>query len=126
MTGEKIFKRALSYLMEKPDEDRKFSENALELINAYIAECIECQNSRNLSRGEEKITSAEIKSLSEEVKLDDILTEVAIPFGLASEFFRDELDETRANIMRNRFESLLSHARRVCTTSILNVYGGEE
>lgn len=126
MTGEKIFKRALSYLMEKSGDDKVFSENALELINALISECIECQNSRNLARGDELITSAEINSLSDEVKLDDILTEVAIPIGLASVFFQDELDYERANIMRGRFETVLYSAKRASVKEIPDVYGGDE
>lgn len=126
MTGEKILKRALSYLMEKPGDDKVFLNNALELLNALIAECIECQNSRNLARGENKITSAEINSLTDEVKLDDIFVEVAIPFGLASAFFHDELDYERANIMRSRFESILVSAGNVNFSDIADIYGGEE
>ncbi len=125
MTGEKILKRSLSYLMEKPGEDKAFFTHASELINALIAECIPVQNSRNRARGEKELKSLSISELTDEVKLDEIFTEVAIPQGLASIFYQDELDFERANIYRTRFENTLAQAKNYFCEDIGDAYGGE-
>lgn len=124
MTGKKILKRALSYLMEKPGDDAAFLFNAPELINALIAECVPVQNSRNRARGEAEIKSLAIEELDDEVNLDEIFTEVAIPIGLASAFYNDELDFERANIFRTRFENTLAQAKKYFNTDISDSYGG--
>lgn len=125
MTGEKILSRALSYLMEKPGEDKAFSTHALELINALIAECIPIQNTRRNARGEEKLKSLRIEALTDTVALDEIFTEVAIPQGLASAFYSDELDFERAAIFRTRFENTLISAKNYFCNDIVDAYGGD-
>ena len=111
--------------MEKPGDDRAFLNNAPELINALIAECIPIQNLRLRARGEEKIKSLSIEALTDEVKLDEIFTEVAIPFGLVSIFYSDELDFEHANIYRTRFENTLVQAKKYFATDIGDAYGGD-
>ena len=125
MTGQDVFERACAYLMESPGQDRAFSANALELINALIAEAVPYQNSRNRAAGRPEIETAAITALSDTIALDAPICECALPFGLASYFFQDEVDAYQAEIYRARFDEALRHARRLAEGDIRDVYGGD-
>ena len=126
MTGQMVFERACSYLMEKPGDDRAFSEHALTIINQLITEALPYQNSRNRARGEAEKESITIAKLSDEIELDAAISERALPMGLASEFFRDEEDTHQAELLRARFEKVLESAKMYREDSISDLYGGEE
>ena len=125
MTGQDIYERACAYLMEKPDEDKTFSEHVLTLINALIAEAIPYQNSRNRAAGNPEISEAAIAALDEAVKLDPALAAVALPFGLASYFLQDEVDAYQAEVYRARFDRALNDARQCAPLDVEDVYGGD-
>ena len=122
MTGREIYSRASAYLMEGAGDDPAFSECALELINAHIAECIPCQNSRNIAQGKAKIKSAAIKSLDDTVALDEPLCEIALPYALAADFFRDELDYQRSDEFNLRFLDALDALSKISFSQIEDAY----
>lgn len=117
MTGKTVFENALSYLMEKPGDDRAFSAHALNLINACICDLTAEIKSRNQ-------TPAETASLDDPLGLDEEICH-AISLYLAAHFLRDDLDEAGYNVFYRRFDTAKKALSRYAFTDVIDVYGGD-
>ena len=124
MTGREVYNRAVSFLIEPPEQDGDFLSAALELINAGIAELSETQKSRCLHRNEPYI-EAKIQSLEEEIKLDLPLCHL-LSIYLASNFLRDDLNDAASERFYTRFTQGKERLKQTCAYEITDVYGGDQ
>lgn len=119
MTAREVYTRAIAFLMEKPDEDKVFLDNAVKLINAGLAELAATQKSRNPN-----YENSTIAELSDTIPMDEELCEI-LPLYLASHFMRDDLDRVNSDIFYGRFIQARENLKKVNFSNIEDVYGGE-
>ncbi|MBR5272397.1 MAG: hypothetical protein IKU25_03260 [Clostridia bacterium] len=117
MTGKTVFENALSYLMEKPGDDRAFSAHALNLINGCIDDLKPVTTYRNA-------TVNKIQTIDGEITADEEICH-AISLYLAAHFLRDDLDDAGYINFYRRYESAKSALIRYIFTDIQDVYGGQ-
>ena len=126
MTGNDIYKRACACLFEAPGQDKAFYAATPELLNLLIAEAIPYQNNRNRAQGKPEIQVFDILTLEDDVPLDDPITAIALPYGLAAYFYQDEEDNFRAQDFRGRFIAALEDAKLCELVDITDEYGEGE
>ena len=126
MTGQKIYEIACSLLFEKPGMDKFFYNSAVNLINVLVAEAVPYQNNRNRAQNKPEIQVFEILTLEDDVPLDDPITAIALPYGLAAYFYQDEEDNFRAQDFRGRFIAALEDAKLCELVDITDEYGEGE
>nr|DAH38440.1 MAG TPA: hypothetical protein [Caudoviricetes sp.] len=126
MTGQKIYEIACSLLFEKPGMDKFFYNSAVNLINVLVAEAVPYQNNRNRAQNKPEIQVFDILTLEDDVPLDDPITAIALPYGLAAYFYQDEEDNFRAQDFRGRFIAALEDAKLCELVDITDEYGEGE
>lgn len=113
MTGQQIYELASSFLYEIDGEDEDSKRFAVGFINILLQECLNCENSMRLFRGKETLDEAPyIKSLTEEIPYQPELTRVAFPYGVASWFFQEALDNFQAENYRSKYLSAVNEASK--------------
>ena len=114
MTGQQIYELASSFLYEIDGEDEDSKRFAIGFINILLQECFNCENSMRLFRGKETLDEAPyIKSLAEEIPYQPELTRVAFPYGVASWFFQEALDNFQAENYRSKYLSAVNEASKL-------------
>lgn len=114
-------------MFEREGEDRAFTEKFPELLSALLAECLPYENSVRESEGKTRLMSAPVVTeMTDEVDMCDAICAIALPYGVAAYFFRDDGENYDALMYRERFVSALHEASRCCFRNIEDVYGGEE
>lgn len=89
MTGQQIYELASSFLYEIDGEDEDSKRFAVGFINILLQETLACENSIRECESVEILKEAPyITSLTDEIPYSPQLTRVALPYGVASWFFR--------------------------------------
>ena len=124
MTANDVYRTAVSFLFEKPREDAGFYDNFLSLLNLCLQEALPYQNSRLRHRGEEPLEAAPVISeMEEEIEYDDEIVRCALPFGVVSYYYQDEVDNFKAQDFRGRFIVALSDAAQCVDGVVEDIYG---
>lgn len=125
MTGQEIYETASAFLYEKDNEDAESKNFSVPFLNLLLQECLETENSIRLQKGEEPLKQAPvITSLDETIAYADAITRVALPYGVAAQFFQEALDNFQAENYRAKYIAALNDARKLAFVPIVNVYGG--
>ena len=124
MTAKEIYHSAVAYFFEKPGYDRDFYDNFLPLLGGLLQEALPYENSIRRAKGEGELAHAPvIESMEEEIGYDEGLCRVALPFGIASYFYQDEVDNFKAQDFRGRYINALQEAARWSEEPVEDVYG---
>lgn len=125
MTGQEIYETASAFLYEKDGEDAESKRFSIPFLNLLLQECLETENSIRLQKGEAPLEQAPvITSLDETIEYADAITRVALPYGVAAQFFQEAMDNFQAENYRAKYISALNDARRLSFVPIVDVYGG--
>ena len=124
MTGQEIYELASSFLYEKDNEDADSKSFAVGFLNVLLQEALPCENSVRRQEGREPLGRAPyLTRLEEEIEYCDQITRAALPYGLASFYFQEALDNFQAENYRSKYLAGLSDARKHISGEIQDVYG---
>ena len=116
---------ASAFLYETPGQDAESYGFSAAFLNVLLAEALPAENSIRRAEGREPLAEAPVlKGLDEEVPYSGAIVRIALPYGLASWYFQQELDNFQAENYRARYIAALEDAKRCCEESIEEVYGG--
>ena len=119
MTGQEIYETASAFLYEKDNEDAESKNFSVPFLNLLLQECLETEHTIRVFNGEEPLTS-----LDETIAYADAITRVALPYGVAAQFFQEALDNFQAENYRAKYIAALNDARKLAFVPIVDVYGG--
>ena len=125
MTGNDLFKAAVGYLTQTVVDSEDLTEFVPGWLNVLLAECLPTENARRRYEGLPELASA--PAVTQETMGDDIpyreeLLRAALPYGLASDFYREDENYSMADEFRARYIGALTEAQRLETESVRNVY----
>lgn len=124
MTAQEIYEIASSFLYEIDGEDADSKRFSVGFINILLQEALDTENSIRVFNGAEKLERAPyIKSLDEEIPYDDAIIRAALPYGVASFFFQEAMNNFQAENYRGKFISALNDAQKFNSELVENVYG---
>ena len=126
MTGQEIYETASAFLYEADNEAAERKRYSVPFLNLLLQECLETENSIRISEGLEPLETAQkITSLDDNIIYADSITRVALPYGVAAQFFQEAMDNFQAENYRAKYIAALSEARKLVFVDIVDVYGGE-
>ena len=114
MTAQKIYELASSFLYETDDEDADSKKFAVGFLNILLMETFPCENSIREFRGLEPLKEPPmISSLDEDIPYQPELTRVALPYGLASWYFQEGMDNFQAENYRSKYLAAVMDASKI-------------
>ena len=114
MTAQKIYELASSFLYEIDDEDADSKRFAVGFLNILLMETFPCENSIREFRGLEPLKEPSmISSLDEDIPYQPELTRVALPYGLASWYFQEGMDNFQAENYRSKYLAAVMDASKI-------------
>lgn len=114
MTAQKIYELASSFLYEIDDEDADSKKFAVGFLNILLMETFPCENSIREFRGLEPLKEPPmISSLDEDIPYQPDLTRVALPYGLASWYFQEGMDNFQAENYRSKYLAAVMDASKI-------------
>ena len=125
MTAKEICALASAFLYEAAGEDAQSYGFSAAFLNVLLAEALPAENSVRKAEGREPLLNAPVlTTLEEEVPYCEAVSRIALPYGLASWYFQQELDNFQAENYRARYIAALEDAKRAVQEGIEEVYGG--
>lgn len=123
MTGQEIFKRASAFIYEQPGDAEDSQRFSVDFLNVLLIEALPYENSIRRFEGKEELTNApQIKGLSEDIPYHDEIAGLALPYGLVSPLFEEDLDNYRGQMYRNRYIQALYDSQKFTTDAVEDVY----
>lgn len=114
-TGEQIFKMASALIYENVNADAESKAFTVDFLNILLQECLPAENSIRRSLGETELTEAPwIESLETTIEYHDAITRTALPYGCASKYYFEAMNEARGYELKGDYKDALSNAS-VCT-----------
>ena len=111
MTAQEIYIAALANLFEYPEKDVDFKAFFPDFLNLLLQEALPTENAIRTAKGQEILAAAPIiADMQDAVPYDDMITRVAFPYGVASLYFRDDMDNFNAQDYRARYINALRDA----------------
>lgn len=124
MTGQDIYELASSFLYEKDGEDADSKGFAIGFLNILLQEALPIENSVRRREGKEHLKRAPyLKTLAEEIDYCDQILRAALPYGLASWYFQEALDNFQAENYRSKYLAGLDDAKKHISGEVKDVYG---
>ena len=126
MTVKDIFELGTALIQEKVGEDPDTSYFTPLFLNIAMAECLDNENQYRAAIGMDELAQLPtVKALTDEVPfVNPKLTRIAMPYALASHYYRDNNDMTHEQMFRAEFVSAVMDATPFVTESVTDYYGG--
>lgn len=115
LTALEIFTTACSYISQTVEDSEDIIGFAPAWLNVLLAECLETENTLRRMDGQAELEEAPRVSgetMNMEIPYHDALTRIALPYGLASEVYRDADDNYRVKKFRDLYIAALEEAVR--------------
>lgn len=126
MTANDIFKIGAALIAESVGEDPDMVKFSPSYLNIILQECLNAENSVRLSDGMETLAAAPFISgegdMNNEIAYNDHLTRVAIPYALASNYYRENGDNYHEMQLRAEYISAVNDSMRYNFELIKDVY----
>lgn len=125
MTAADIFKTACGYLSQTPEESDDVAGFAPGWLNVLLAESFEAENALRRADGMPELAAVPFVStdtMREKIPYHDVITRIALPYGLASDLERDAEDDYRVNLFRNMYVAALEEAARSVPEPVEDAY----
>lgn len=127
MKAYDIYKRSLAIMFEDEGEDKMFYNKFTEILNLLICEALPYENSVRASRGEaELVALPAVENMEDEVDMSYAICGLALPYGVAAHFSRDDGELYNAEVYRDKYIMALREAAKCRAVDIIDVYGGEQ
>lgn len=124
MTGQQIYETASAFLYEKDNEDADSKTFAVNFLNILLQEALPYENAVRRRAGKEQLETAPVLAeLTEQIDYCDQITRAALPYGLASWYFQEALDNFQAENYRSKYLAALDDARKHFNGTVEDVYG---
>ena len=111
-----IFTTACSYISQTVEDSEDIIGFAPAWLNVLLAECLETENTLRRMDGQAELEEAPRVSgetMNREIPYHDALTRIALPYGLASDVYRDADDNYRVKKFRDLYIAALEEAVRL-------------
>ena len=113
MKGQDIYIMASAFLYEQDGEDTESKRFALPFLNILLQEALPTENSIRKFKGREILKAAPlITALTAEIPYDDEITRVALPYGLAAQYYQEAPDNFQAENYRSKYLAALQDAAK--------------
>ena len=123
LTGQEVFKRASAFLYEQPGDAEDSQRFSIDFLNVLLIEALPYENSIRRFEGAEELELApQLTGLNEEIPYHYAISGLALPYGLASALFEEDLDNYRGQMYRNRYIQALYDSQKFNLTSVEDVY----
>ena len=123
MTAQQIYEMASSFLYEADGDDADSKSFALGFLNVLLQEALETENSIRRFKGAEELTAAPyLAALTDEINYDGAITRGALPYGLASFYYAEAMDNFQSENYRGKFIAALNAANKATPTTIEDQY----
>lgn len=114
MTGQDIYIMASAFLYERDSEDGDSKHFAVPFLNILLQEALPTENSIRRFNGREILKAAPlITTLTAVIPYDDEITRVALPYGLAAQYYQEAPDNFQAENYRSKYLAALQDAAKV-------------
>lgn len=127
LTAMEIFTTACSYISQTVEDSEDIIGFAPAWLNVLLAECLETENTLRRMDGQAELEEAPRVSgetMSMEIPYHDALTRIALPYGLASDVYRDADDNYRVKKFRDLYIAALEEAVRGEGETVVDAYAG--
>ncbi len=112
--------------MEKTGVDPDFQAFFPSLVTLLAQEALPYENARRAVRLEPVLEQAPtVESMQDDIPYSDPICRLALPYGIASFFFQDEMDDYRAQDYRARYILALREAAECQGEGVEDLYGGQ-
>lgn len=125
MTGNQIFEIAASYFTQTRLESEDLQPFVPMWLNVLLEESLPYENALRLYEGKEVLKQAPFltqEKMNEEIPYASCILRTALPYGLASDFWRDDDNDYRTNEFRARYISALQDTLKTQAQPIQNIY----
>ena len=126
MKAQDIYTLASALIFERTGADEDFEHFFLPFINILLPECLDAENSIRLSEGREELKEAPfIMDMEEYIPFASVICRTALPYGVVSHYYQDDMDNYKADLYRARYISALSDASKAVPVAIIDCYERE-
>ena len=125
MTGNEVFDAAAAYLAQTRQDSEEWKPFVPHWLNLLLEESLPYENAWRTMQGLELLQTAPCltqDTMDEPLEYHEALVRIALPYGLASDFWRDDDNDYRANYFRARYVSALEDCLRGEQQPIEDVY----
>ena len=125
MTGKELFALSAGYLSQSAADSEDLAEFAPGWLNVLLAEALPTENQLRGAAGLPPLEKAPVftpATMDEPIPYSDVLVEVALPYGLASDMMRDDDNDYRCQDFRQKYVLALSEAVRALPEPVRDVY----
>ena len=125
MTGNEVFAAAAAYLAQTRPDSEEWKPFVPHWLNLLLEESLPYENAWRTMQGLELLETAPCltqDTMDEPLEYHEALVRIALPYGLASDFWRDDDNDYRANDFRARYVSALEDCLRGEPQPIEDVY----
>lgn len=126
MLASDIFAKAVAYLSQSPEESEDLAQFTPHWLDLLVMEALPYENTRRRYLADpllpELDTAPTITGLDTDIPFGDEICRVALPYGLASQFFIDDAEDYRAQDFRARFIAALQDSQRIRSESVVDLY----
>ena len=64
--------------------------------------------------------------MDEDIPFSSVICRTALPYGIVSHYYQDDMDNYKADLYRARYISALTDASKAVPMSIIDIYGRAE
>lgn len=125
MTPNDIFKTAAAYISQSVADSDDLTDFVPMWLNVLLAEALPYENALRVWDGEEALSAAPILTAAEmdtELAWHDDIVRIALPYGLAADFERDDDNNYRDSLFRQKYVAALQDSQRAAAAAIEDVY----
>ena len=126
MTGNDVFAAAAAYLSQSTADSEDLAPFVPLWLNVLLAECLPYENMLRAQHGMEPLAEAPRLTqgaMDTDIPYREVILRTALPYGLASEFWRDDDNDYRTQDFRAKYISALGELQQATPEPIADVYG---
>ena len=125
MKAETVYKLACAIMFEKAGLDPDFQTFFPGLATMLLQEALPYENARRETLGQPPLEEAPaVADMEDDIPFCDLICRVALPYGMASWYFQDEMNDYRSQDYRGRYILALREAALCHGESVADCYGG--
>lgn len=104
-TGRLIFDIAMSVMDNRGDDTQEYKDRAVGILNQLAGELYPYSDTFASAESGKRPVITRVRSLSDEIDLDDYCCHTILPYGLAAQLLTTE-DPNHASFLQQRYEEL--------------------
>lgn len=126
ITARDVYEAACALASQDPGDSPELEQFAPSWLDTLVYEALAFENMRRKYEGDLSRPplpdAPRIESLDDEIPYDDEICRIALPYGLASQIFKDDQEEYQAQDFRGRFINALAETMKTAGESVVDVY----